>query len=107
MSLELRHEEHKDADLIVRRITVNSAKCIGVCVQVDFLVCSLGVFDRSQEHTDLTLQPEKNASGDQVRILQNDLLFFSQRLIFVSGERSVKANFLGGMAFSLSLKFCQ
>ena len=72
MFLKLRHEEHKDADLIVRHIIVNSAKCIGVCVQVDFLVCSLGVFDRSQEDTDLTREAEKNASGDQVKILQNN-----------------------------------
>ena len=69
MFLELRHEEHKDADLIVRDITVHFAKCIGVCVQVDFLVCSFGVFDHSQ---DLTREADKFASGDQVKILQNN-----------------------------------
>ena len=107
MSLELRHEEHKDADLIVRDIVVHFAKCLGVRVQVDSLVCTLGVFDCSQEDTDLTHQPEKIASGDQVKILQNNLLVFSQRLTLVSGERSGKANLLGGTALSLSLKFCQ
>ena len=58
MLLELRQKVHKDADLIVRLLGLHFTKCLGVRDQVDSLVCTLGIFDRSQEDANLTHEPE-------------------------------------------------